>query len=71
MDSLQKLLSSGKPVLSGWTKEGLVYVVIKKCLYEYAIDAALIPRLRKGMLKNPWSELNWLKKNCYSWRKLY
>lgn len=40
-----------------------------KC-YKYVIDAAYIPGVKKGMLKEPWKELNWLKENCYSWEKL-
>ncbi len=70
MDSLQQLLSAGKPVLTGWTKEGQVFVQIGGKRYEYSIDAAFIPGLVRGMAKNPWRELNWLKENCMEWRKL-
>jgi hypothetical protein len=70
MDSIRDLLSSGKPVFTGWTKEGKVYVQVGSKCYEYWIDAAYIPGLKKDMIKSPWKSLNWLKDNCYEWRKL-
>ena len=70
MDSLQQLLSSGKPVLAGWSKEGKVLAQVGSKCYEYWVDSAYIPGLKKIMLKNPWKGLNWLKSNCYSWKKI-
>jgi hypothetical protein len=62
MDSIQEFLSAGKPVLIASSKDGRLVVRIDLKVYEYWIDAALHPWIRKMFTKNPWVALNFILK---------
>ena len=61
MDSMQEFLSSGKPVLIASSSDGRLVVQINQKVYEYWVDAALHPWIRKRLIKNPWRTLNFVK----------
>jgi hypothetical protein len=62
MDSIQELLSSGKPILIASSSDGMLRVQIGNTVYEYWIDAALHPWLKKWFYKDSWRALNFVKK---------
>jgi hypothetical protein len=61
MDSIQELLSSGKPVLIASSSDGRLVVQINQKVYEYWVDTALHPWIRKRFVKDPWRTLNFIK----------
>ena len=70
MDSIRKVIELGKPVLASWSSEGCVTVVIGNKMYEYWLDAALIPELKEEMLISPWKTLNVIKGKCWKWDRV-
>ena len=66
MDSMQELLSSGKPVLIASSKDGMLRIQVNKVVYEYWIDSALHPWLKKWIVKDPWRALNFVKRKTYA-----
>jgi hypothetical protein len=48
----------------------MIRVGIGEKIYEYWIDAAFIPEIKKGWLYNPWGQLHFIKKRCYNWKRI-
>jgi hypothetical protein len=61
MCTIQDILSAGKPVLIASSSDGRLVVQINQKVYEYWVDAALHPWIRKRFVKDSWRTLNFVK----------
>lgn len=68
--AIRESLEKGLPLMVSSTRDGVVTILINGTLYEYGLDAALIPGTRKSMMRNPWKSLNFIKRRARWWKKL-
>jgi hypothetical protein len=64
MRDLHRADKAQHPIWMAHDREGLVYVNIQGGEYTYAVDAALIPSIRKQFVYAPWKALQQLIKRC-------